>query len=450
MFIEDLNQIVRDEVRQREEEGYDVAAVRERLLEVDIKSASELKALLEEMERCPLRPDFPYREPSNLLEIIAERAREPEKMIFHLSDKELFDRIYGGWLGRCAGCLLGKPVEGLTREQIETWLNIVGEYPLRDYFPPIPDLPEGAPRWLRDRLSYIEDMFRRTGMGVLRGQIRCMARDDDIDYTIINLHILENYGSSFTTMNVGETWLHLLPYLQIYTAERSAYRNLVNGLRPPETATYMNPYREWIGAQIRADMWGYVAPGNPELAAELAYRDARLSHVKNGVYGEMLVSAMISASFATDNIEEVIEVGLSVIPKRSRLSEAVRDVVAWSRQFSNWKSTWSKINEKYGRYHFAHTINNAALVIMGLLYGGGDFERSITISVMGGWDTDCNGATVGSILGVMHGAERIHEKWVRPLSNRVRSFVIGYDNSRISDLAKRTLKISKALLDKSA
>lgn len=90
---------------------------------------------------------------------------------------------------------------------------------------------------------------------MLAGHINRMVRDDDIDYTIINLHILEKYGLKFTTMDVGEAWLSLLPYLQVYTAERVAYRNLVNGLKPPETATYMNPYREWIGTQIRADMW---------------------------------------------------------------------------------------------------------------------------------------------------------------------------------------------------
>lgn len=168
-------------------------------------------------------------------------------------------------------------------------------------------------------------------------------------------------------MDVGETWLHLLPYLQVYTAERAAYRNLVNGLQPPETATYVNPYREWISAQIRADVWGYVTPGNPELAAELAYRDASLSHVKNGIYGGMFVSAMISTTFATNNIEEVIEVGLAAIPKESRLAEAIKDVITWSKQFNDWRDTWNKINEKYGRCHFVHTINNAALVVTGLL-----------------------------------------------------------------------------------
>lgn len=447
MRIDEIKQIVKDEMIQKKEEGYDVADIEERFLKTEIKTESELKEFFNSLEKCPPRSDFPYKEPSDLQEIVSERPRKIEKISMTLSDEDLFDRIYGGWLGRCAGCLLGKPVEGLNREQIEIWLKIANAYPLEDYFPPIRDLPEEAPKWLRNRLSYIDNMLKKTGVGVLRGQINCMARDDDIDYTIVNLHILENYGPSFTTMNVGEVWLHLLPYMQVYTAERAAYRNLVNGLEPPEVATYMNPYREWIGAQIRADTWGYVAPGNPELAAELAYRDASLSHVKNGIYGEMFVSAMISAAFATSNIEEIIEIGLSVIPKKSRLTEAIRDVLKWSKEYDDWRDSWSKISEKYGHYHFVHTINNAAIVAMGLLYGRGDYEKSISISVMGGWDTDCNGATTGSIMGIILGAKSLPDKWIKPLNNNVKSFVIGYNDSKISDLAKRTLRIAKNFLE---
>jgi ADP-ribosylglycohydrolase len=447
MRIEEIKQIVRDEIIQKKEEGYDVTDIEKEFLKTEIKTETELKIFLDALERCPFKSDFPYKEPSDLQDIVAERPGKIERMVVNLSDEDLFDKIYGGWLGRCAGCLLGKPVEGLNREQIEMWLKIANAYPLEDYFPPINDLSEDAPKWLRNRLFHLDSMLKKTGMGVLRGQISCMARDDDIDYTIINLHVLENYGLNFTTINVGEVWLHLLPYMQVYTAERAAYRNLVNGLEPPETAIYMNPYREWIGAQIRADMWGYVAPGNPELAAELAYRDARLSHLKNGIYGEMFISAMISAAFTISNIEEIIEIGLSVIPKKSRLAEAIRDVMRLSKEYEDWKDVWNKISEKYGHYHFVHTINNAAIVTMGLLYGEGDYGKSISISVMGGWDTDCNGATTGSIIGVILGAKNLPDKWIKPLNNHVKSFVIGYNDSKISDLAERTLRIAKNFLE---
>ena len=303
-------------------------------------------------------------------------------------------------------------------------------------------MPENAPDWLKERIP------RQIERGVLQGYIKQMIRDDDIDFTILNLHILEKYGPDFATMNVGDALLSMLPFRQVHTAERVAYANLIKEILPPESALHMNPYREWIGAQIRGDTWGYVTPGMPDLAAELAYRDARLSHVKNGIYGAMFVSAMISAAFATDNIDRIIEVGLSVIPKNSRLAEAVRDVIDWSREYSSWEDAWCKVMEKYGHYHKVHTINNAAIVLLGLIYGKGDYERSITISVMSGLDTDCNGATAGSILGVMLGAKALPEKWIKPLNGQIESFIIGYNNSRISDLAKRTLRQAKTFLEK--
>jgi len=441
--LEEFKRIVFDEVVQKREEGYDTRDVEEKLSRIREPSISDLNNILRDLENCPLKADFPYVEPSDLNSIIAERPRHPKRFELTLSDGKILDKIYGGWLGRCAGCMLGKPVEGFNKNQVELWLRIANAYPLDDYFPPIRDMPDDAPKWLRDRVSQAEYAFKQTGVGVLRGQISRVARDDDIDYTILNLYVLEHYSLEFTTVNIGEAWLTLLPYWQVYTAERAAYRNLVNGLTPPETATYMNPYREWIGAQIRADMWGYVAPGNPKLAAELAYKDARLSHVKNGIYGEMLVSAMISAAFATDDVKEIVQAGLSVIPRNSRLAEAVKDVLNWRDKFDDWRDTLSRIYEKYGNYHSVHTINNAAIVLMGLLYGEGDYEKSITISVMGGLDTDCNGATVGSIVGVILGAKALPEKWIKPLNDTVESYVVGYSGSKISELAERTFKIAK-------
>ncbi|MEM2875838.1 MAG: ADP-ribosylglycohydrolase family protein [Candidatus Bathyarchaeia archaeon] len=421
----ELEEIIKYEVAQRREEGYDFTKIEDRMLKTEKLSFSELRVLLKDLEKLPIREDYPYKELSDLREISMERLKEPERIKVDLSDDELYDRIYGGWLGRCAGCLLGKPVEGLKKEQIQEWLKMADAYPLRNYFPAIPN----PPKPLKE--------------GTLLGEINRMVRDDDIDYTIMNLHILETHGSNFTTMNVGESWLSMLPYLRVFTAERAAYRNLVNGILPPESATHMNPYREWIGAQIRADMWGYITPGMPNLGVEFAYRDARLSHTKNGIYGEMFVSAMISMAFTTENINRIIEAGLSAIPKNSRLAEAIRDVVTWSKESSDWEDTWNKVMEKYGHYHRTHTINNAALVLLGLIHGRGDYERSITISVMSGLDTDCNGATVGSILGIMLGAKSLPDKWIKPLNDRVESFVTGYDNSRISKLAKHTLKLAK-------
>ena len=267
--------------------------------------------------------------------------------------------------------------------------------------------------------------------------IQYMDRDDDLDFPILALLALEHKGAHMTARTMAGTWLSRMPYGCLYTAEDSAYRNFVMGIKPPESATYRNPFREWIGAQIRADMFGYVAPGWPERAAELAFYDASISHTKNGIYGEMWVAAMIAAAFVHSDIEVIIKAGLGEIPENSRLAEAIRSTLEWCRETDDWESAWEKINEHYGHYHGVHTINNAALVVMGLYYGSKDFENGIVITVRGGWDTDCTGATVGSILGIVFGADALPAKWVGVLNDRLLSAVRGEGDNKISDLQLR-------------
>jgi ADP-ribosylglycohydrolase len=439
MGVDVLESLLRAEIEQRRQEGCDVEEIEERFLNLKNRTPEALEALLQDLSSIEPSSGFPYIEPLKLEDIKASRPIGPGRIQSppRLSDEELYDRLYGGWLGRCIGCLLGKPVEGWSREKIEGYLRLADAYPLSNYFPAIKPVPVGYFPKMADSPCVL-------------GNIDSMPRDDDIDYTMLGLLILETYGPSFRTEDVGEEWLSNLPYKKVYTAERVAYRNLINGIKPPETGVYRNPYREWIGAQIRADIWGYVAPGQPELAADLAYKDAVLSHAKNGVYGEMFTSAMISAAFTTKDIEEIIAIGLSMIPARCRLAEAVRDVVEWSRRYKDWRDAWNLIMEKYGHYHPVHVINNAALVLLGLLYGKGDFERTITISVMGGLDTDCNGATAGSILGILVGARGLPSKWTVPLRDTVHSAMARFENIRISELARRTLVVTKKVMEEKA
>ena len=108
--------------------------------------------------------------------------------------------------------------------------------------------------------------------------------------------LIEKYGKDFIPYDVSRMWLSSQSKDAYCTAERVAFCNFVNGYEPPQSALYKNPFREWIGAQIRADYFGYINPGNPKLAAEMAWRDASISHVKNGIYGEMFVAAMLSVA----------------------------------------------------------------------------------------------------------------------------------------------------------
>lgn len=356
----------------------------------------------------------------------------PDAEPVQLSDTELCGQLLGGWTGRMAGCLLGKPVEKVPREGIRAILESVDEWPLTRYFTAAGVPPEVTERYPWNRAS------RPTS---LRENIVCMPEDDDINYAMLNLAVLETYGTEFTTDDVATTWLQMMPVLTVFTAERVAYENLLAYLEPPETARHHNPYREWIGAQIRADVWGWVSPGDPKRAAELAWRDARLSHTGNGIYGEMYVAAMLAAAFTTKDVTAIVRKGLGVIPPESRLAEAVRFVLELPARHTDWETAVDKLYERYGHYHWVHTNNNAALLTAALLYGGGDFEKTITLAVMGGWDTDCNGASAGAILGTMLGAKGVPEVWAGPLHNRVRTSLKGFDNVGINELAARTLNV---------
>lgn len=286
-----------------------------------------------------------------------------------------------------------------------------------------------------------------------------MESDDDIRYTVLGQRILLGKGASFTTLDVMRTWVDLLPYGQVCTAETQAYRNYLlryhvrSGLETEVDwtwiATHQNPYREWIGAQIRADSWGYAAPGRPELAAEFAWRDARMTHVKNGIYGAMFVAAVIAAAFVLDQPLAAIEAGLAEIPQSSRLHHDIRQTIDLCRKHGfkaeAYESVLDGLYQLFGRYDPVHTNNNAALVVAALLLGGADFEKVITIAVMGGWDTDCNGATAGSVFGAMYGAGNIPEKWKAPLHDKLFSEITDYHPIAISECARRSVEIAQKL-----
>lgn len=426
----DWPQLAREELVQRREEGVALPFGEEAAAEV--RSEADWKRFAAALDAAPLRPGFPYREPSELSEIRALRRSAPHRYDVSRLWAEYDERVLGGWLGRCAGCLLGKPVEGWSHERIRAYLDHAGLRRLEGYLPPLEAPPP-------------ELAMSEAAQGWLRGRTRSMPRDDDIDYTILGLHVLERHGIEFTSDDVAESWLLLLPYRQVYTAERAAYRNLVLGIRPPASAVHLNPYREWIGAQIRADIWGYVAPGDPGLAAELAWRDARVSHVKNGIYGAMFVAATIAAAFVCGDPLEALLVGMGEIPDESRLSEALRRCVRLHREGKSWEEAYREIREAYGGYAWAHTINNACLVALALLYGEMDFGQTVGLAVFGGWDTDCNGATAGSILGVMLGAKGIGAEWTEALGDRVQSYVLGFDGVSISRLAERTAEVGRRI-----
>jgi ADP-ribosylglycohydrolase len=430
----DLRELLADEVVERQQSGYDLDG-----LSTEVKTAveggqaslGEIEGLYDQLDHTSLRPGWGYEEPSSLEEILAlapgaEAVKRPGPSL-------LADRVYAAWLGRCAGCNLGKPVEGgWGREKLRRYLELAGAFPLEDYIPALDPMPD-------------EFTFHESWRDATRGRVQGMARDDDTDYTMLALRILEKHGPGFTSADVGSEWLSAFPFHMVYTAERVAYRNLIYGMAPPTTATYHNPYREWIGALIRGDMFGYVSPGAPLAAARLAFQDASVSHTANGIYGEMWSAALIAAAFTSQSALEALNAALGVVPARSRLAAAVRTTMAAHRDGASWDDAMASMEQRLAGYHWVHTVNNAEVVAAALLWGEGDFGRTIGLAVEAGLDTDCTGATAGSVFGALHGRSALPSHWVGPLENSMHSAIFGFEGVQISSLADRTLRVSEEL-----
>ena len=378
-----------------------------------------------------MRKDYKYNEPNLSDEIKA--LRKAYNFERKMPDNEaLRKKIHGAWMGRAVGCLLGKPVECIRSNELIPLLKETGNYPMHRYILSTDITDEVC--------KHYKFFLRNKPYGDI---VDGMPVDDDTNYVVLAQKIIEEYGRDFESEDIANAWLKNQPIHAYFTAERIAYINLINCLTPPATAIYKNICREWIGAQIRGDYFGYICPGKPEEAAEMAFRDARISHVKNGIYGEMLVSAMIACAAVTDNIEDIIFGGLAEIPHTSRLYEAVMKIYELYKNGATVDECFNYIHSQYDEHTdhgWCHVISNAMIVIAALLYGEGDFGKSICIAVSFAFDTDCNGATVGSILGMRGGIDGIDEYWKKPINNKIHTSIFGVSTVDIEKAVEKTME----------
>ncbi len=423
---------------QCEQEGLDLSSVQEdfeRVLQLDLEDLANqpaVQALLDKTVQLPTKAGYAFVEPSDLEGIRAQRpANRPNLPALSLTPSELEDKVYGAWTGRVVGCLLGKPVEGWRRPRMYGYLKDLNRFPLEDYF-----------RY--NVASDIQEKYNLSKKTCFADLVSAMPEDDDTNYTTTGLAIFKRFGANFTPTDVANFWLSDIPITHTCTAERVAYRNFCLLIPPPASASFRNPYREWIGAQIRADFFGYAAPGNPELAAEFAWRDASISHIKNGIYGEMWAAAMIAAAFVTDDIPTIIKAGLGQIPEKSRLTDAIESILEWHELEIDFDTTVYRIHELWNEeraHDWCHTISNAMIVATGLLWGEHDYAKTICRAVQPCFDTDCNGATVGSILGILHGRKALPEKWVGVINDTLHTGVTGYHTVKLADITRDSLDV---------
>lgn len=381
-----------------------------------------------------LRPDFPYREPNDLEEIF--KLATLDQTYEMLTQEEYRERLKGAWLGRCGAVLLGKPLEmGYDRLMVKKYLESVDAYPLDDFVPA-----------QSEKLGIV---LRTDCIPSTRGNVQYVQADDDINYTISSLLLAEKNGLNFSKLDVGINLLDHTAYNWLWVADNQCYYHMVNlgSDRSKEEqvetfSTKLNPWRECMDGQLKADFWGYINPANPAEAAKLIHRQSAFSLVKNGIYGGMFVAGCIAAAMSKNpTVERILAGGLSVIPTTSRLHEAVCNVCAWYEEYEkDWIRTADKIYEVYGHWYFAATLNNLSFVTLSLIHGGLDFTKTITTAVMAGTDTDCNAATAGSIVGAAIGYKHLDRKWIDPLNDTVKSTVAGFGQGTISDLIERTAR----------
>lgn len=269
-----------------------------------------------------------------------------------------------------------------------------------------------------------------------------MPEDDDLNYPLLNLLLLTRYGRDFTTTDVARLWLDELPAGRTFTAERIAYRNLLTGIDPPHTARHRNPFREWIGALIRADVHGWTNPGDPAAAAEQAHRDAALTHTANGVYAAMFIAAAIAdAATGTHDIHHCLRTGLKVVPPNSRLARGIDHALRLATAQRDFDTVVDELHATYADHHWVHAIPNTALLTAALAHADGDFTASICRAVSGGWDTDSNGATAGSIAGLLTGSpDALPDRWTAPLKNRLATSIADFNGVGFDTLAHLTLR----------
>ena len=311
------------------------------------------------------------------------------------------ERVYAGVLGKIIGVYLGRPFEGWSYERIMAELGEINYY-----------------------------VHEQRGMPLI-------VADDDITGTFTFLRALPDHGgtANLTAAQIGQTWLNYLIEERTIlwwggmgnSTEHTAYMRLKNGIPAPRSgsmALNTKVVAEQIGSQIFIDGWAMVAPGDPALAADLAYKAASVSHDGEAIYGAQVIAAMEAQAFVESDLQKLLDCAVTFIPRDSVIARQIADMREWHDEFPDWRQTHREIVKKYGYDKFGgncHMVPNHALIHLGLLYGGDDLQKALMITNTAGWDTDCNSANVGCLLGIKNGLAMFDSgpDWRGPVADRL-------------------------------
>ncbi|OPH58983.1 hypothetical protein BC351_21855 [Paenibacillus ferrarius] len=293
--------------------------------------------------------------------------------------------------------------------------------------------------------------------------------NDDLDLQLVWLNAVEKYGRNVTASILGEYWLsYIVPNWGEYGAGKN---NLRQGIVPPLSGYVDNVYRDSNGAYIRSEIWACLAPGNPDIAVKYAYEDAIVDHSHEGVYAEVFFAAIESAAFVESDRNKLIEIGLSYIPAESGVAKGVASAIDAYEKGLTWQEARIQVmSDVPGSFGILGMLtedlpqdvpigkmgydapSNVGITLIGWLYGEGDFGNSICIANNCGEDTDCTAATIGSILGIIGGAESIPTKWTDPIGDSIKTLCLNLGDQglripkTVVELTERILRLAPSFL----
>lgn len=314
---------------------------------------------------------------------------------------DYIERVYAGVLGKIIGVYLGRPFEGWSYDSIMKELGEINYY-------------------VHEKLN-----------------VPLIVTDDDISGTFTFLRALADYGNprQITPAQIGHTWLNYIIEEQSIlwwggmgnSTEHTAFLRLKSGIEAPASGSIAlngKVVAEQIGSQIFIDGWGMVSPGDPGQAADLAGRAASVSHDGEAIYGAQVIAAMEAQAFVERDINKLIDIGVSFIPEDSVIARMIRDIREWHTEVPDWRKARELLDQHYGYAIYGgncHMVPNHGLIILALLYGDDDFQKSLMIVNTAGWDTDCNSGNVGCLLGIKNGLATIERgpDWRGPVADKL-------------------------------
>lgn len=325
----------------------------------------------------------------------------PEAVSVDCTTEEFADRIHAGWLAQLVGGAMGTMVEGYTGGNL---IKVFGD----------------VKGFLREPNTY----------------------NDDITFELAFLDAFLKKGYEVTSEDIALAWVGLIPCG--WSAEELAIRNIKSGIFPPESGTHCNPFNEWIGAQMRAGVCGMVAPGNPYIAAMLAWRDGEVSHANNGILGEVFNAVMTSLAFVDNDIRNVVRTSINLIPKDSEYYSVVSYAYDCCVRYGHWQDALKACMDRYHKYNWIHAYPNACCEIIALIYGNGDFRETLHIITMCGIDVDCNAGMIMPLLAIQQGIKAIPAELVHPAFSKLDTYMRGeYRVISLDELVQKTVKSIK-------